>query len=1131
MSGGPGARGRALLNQLLNSRRRLMAAAQGATMHARGPPGAAAGVGARPASRSLPPPLSPLFPCGGSGSSGGGVVAAASAVAAAAVGRAAPGGAASAAAPRQLPPSPSPLLLSRHHRRHHHPFGRSPLLCAASGVSRSTSPASQPSAPAPADHPADAANTRPISTSPSPQVAAPSNGSRSSAAAANSPVSDPYGAAQIQVLEGLDPVRKRPGMYIGSTGSRGLHQLLWEVLDNSVDEAQAGHAARIDVELDLGSGWCAVTDDGRGIPTEVHPATGVSALQTVLTVLHAGGKFGGTDNGSAMAAGAGGAGAGAGGKGAAAAPAQNSSGYRYSGGLHGVGLSVVNALSEALEVSVWRPTSSGNGSNGRRSASPSPGGRGTGRRSPTTSASLGVAQAYCRGVPLAPLGAPEGAREQLAALWGGAASDAAVGGIGGSGNSAPLPPPPMPDAWLDPARRPPPAKGRGTRVRFLPDPSIFGSAPPSSSSSSGRRCPPAVDPSLVAARLRELAFLHPGVALSLRVTRHGAPAELSEDAASGAEVVFADDDGAGGGGGSRAGTPAGRRRRSSGSGGAAAAKEAEASAGAPAADGETGAAAAAVAASSPVPTGPKLYLFRYEGGLRQYVEWLNRDRMPLHDAVAFSSSPLGNGGGGTGGGSGGGSEASSVQVSGALQWVGDGFSDTVLGFCNAIKTHDGGSHMDGLRAALTRTVNALARKQKLLKEGDANLSGDHLREGLTAVVSVAVREPEFEGQTKTRLGNPEARRAVEAAVADGVAAWFEARPQALASVVGKALTAARAADAAKRARELVRRKSALTRSTLPGKLADCTTSDRELSEIFVVEGDSAGGSAKQARDRRFQAVLPLRGKILNVERRDDAALYRNTEIASLIVALGLGTRGGGGATSGDEGGGSPGPRRRGGGGGGGGSRAPSALATADEDGDAAGRAAAAAATSVLSKLRYGKVVLLTDADVDGAHIRTLLLTFLFRYRREMFEDGRVYVAVPPLYRVEGPGLGGGGAGGGGGGGASSASSRRGGSASSGPRWAYDDQGLADILAEAKARGANPSSLNVTRFKGLGEMMPEQLWATTLDPARRLLRRLTLRDAAEASHTFAVLMGDRVAPRRALIEREGGRLFSREDLDV
>lgn len=904
-------------------------------------------------------------------------------------------------------------------------------------------------------------------------------------------------------------------MYIGSTNSRGLHQLLWEVLDNSVDEAQAGHATRVDVEVDVGTGWCSVTDDGRGIPTEVHPATGVSALQTVLTVLHAGGKFGGSDNGSANAGGGGG-GKGKGGSSnsnGAASTTNNSSGYRYSGGLHGVGLSVVNALSEALEVTVWRPPagSSSTSSNGRRSASPSSGGRG--KRA--SAGADGVAQAYCRGAPLGTLGAPDDARQRLAELWGG----------GEAADSPPHQlPPPMPDAWLDPSRRPAPARGRGTRVRFLPDPTIFGAAPSSSAARNGsaaatRRCPPSVDPTLVASRLRELAFLHPGVAFSLRLTRDGVPHELGDEAASGAQVVALEADAEGG---SRPASRAGSRRRSSGSSSAASLPSASPTP--PPADGDASSSA------------PKLYLFRYEGGLREYVEWLNRDRMALHDAVPFESAPAGGGGGGggtsgaNGAASSSSSAASQVKVTGALQWVGDGFSDTVLGFCNAIKTHDGGTHMDGLRAALTRTINVLARKQKLLKEGDPNLSGDHLREGLTAVVSVAVREPEFEGQTKTRLGNPEARRAVELAVADGVAAWFEARPQALASVVGKALTAARAADAAKRARELVRRKSALTRSTLPGKLADCTTSDREQSEIFVVEGDSAGGSAKQARDRRFQAVLPLRGKILNVERRDDAALYRNTEIASLIVALGLGTRGGsggGGATSGDEGGVSGGRRSRGG------SRPASALATAADD-DEAG--AAAATKALLKQLRYGKVVLLTDADVDGAHIRTLLLTFLFRYRREMFEDGRVYVAVPPLYRVEGPGLGGGGGGARGAlpSSSSSSSSRGRGSSSSssaGTRWAYDDQGLQDILREASERGANTNALNITRFKGLGEMMPEQLWATTLDPSRRLLRRLTLRDAAEASHTFAVLMGDRVAPRRALIEREGGRLFSREDLDV
>jgi DNA gyrase/topoisomerase IV subunit B len=1067
--------------------------------------------------------------------------------------------AAAAGRPLAAPTHPHPqqrrLLTSR---RTSHLLGQAPLLCATRRRRplSSTSPFSPLAAAASAPGGAGAADTAAAAAA---AAAAPSAATtRPLSTSSPAPNDADYGAAQIQVLEGLDPVRKRPGMYIGSTGSRGLHQLLWEVLDNSVDEAQAGHATRVDVEVDVGSGWCAVTDDGRGIPTELHPSTGVSALQTVLTVLHAGGKFGGTDNGSANNAGSGGVagggkGGGGGGDGASAAAATtNSSGYRYSGGLHGVGLSVVNALSEALEVTVWRPAAGGGGgpgssssssSNGRRSASPSSGG---GNKRGKQAGGEGVAQAYCRGAPLGTLGAPDAARGHLAEMWGGGAgAGAAAGGAASSSAAAataPRPrPPSMPDAWLDPSRRPPPTRGRGTRVRFLPDPTIFGVAPtsqapaPAAAAGGGGgapRCPPSVDPTLVASRLRELAFLHPGVAFSLRLTRHGVPHVLGEEAASGAQVLVLTEAADEGGGGSRPGTPAAGRPRKRSSSSAAAASGASPSPPSPTPS------SSSEATNDTSNNAPKLYLFRYEGGLREYVEWLNRDRIALHDAVPFESAPL-SAAAGTGGAppSASAAAASHVKVTGALQWVGDGFSDTVLGFCNAIKTHDGGTHMDGLRAALTRTVNALARKQKLLKEGDPNLSGDHLREGLTAVVSVAVREPEFEGQTKTRLGNPEARRAVELAVSDGVAAWFEARPQALAAVVGKALTAARAADAAKRARELVRRKSALTRSTLPGKLADCTTSDREQSEIFVVEGDSAGGSAKQARDRRFQAVLPLRGKILNVERRDDAALYRNTEIASLIVALGLGTRGGsgGGATSGDEGGSSISGRRSRGG-----SRPASALATAtaDEDGgEAAALATATATKALLKQLRYGKVVLLTDADVDGAHIRTLLLTFLFRYRREMFEDGRVYVAVPPLYRVEGPGLGGGGGGGGGGRAASpssSSSSSRGrgsSSSSSGTRWAYDDQGLADILAEASKRGTNTSSLAITRFKGLGEMMPEQLWATTLDPSRRLLRRLTLRDAAEASHTFAVLMGDRVAPRRALIEREGGRLFSREDLDV
>lgn len=645
-------------------------------------------------------------------------------------------------------------------------------------------------------------------------------------------------------------MRKRPGMYIGSTGQRGLHHLVWEILDNSVDEVQAGEATTIGVTIDTATGWVTVADDGRGIPVDTHPATGKSALETVLTVLHAGGKFGG-----------------------------DASGYTVSGGLHGVGVSVVNALSEALRVTVWRDGAE-------------------------------HSQSFARGVALGPLA------------------------------STPL--------------TPADAGKHGTRVSFKFDPQIF---------SSGVE----FDPDAIRARLRELAFLNAGATIEYRA---GANAESLDP-----EILH------------------------------------------------------------------------YEGGLREYVAWLNRDKQPLHAPIYVKST------------------VNRVVVEVGLQWTADSFTDTCVGFVNSVKTIDGGTHMDGMRAALTRTVNNLARKAKVLKDGDPNLPGDHVREGLGAVVSVRVPDPEFEGQTKTRLGNPEVRKIVDGVVAAEVGAALELDAATFDAVLAKALQAFRAAEAAKKARELVRRKSVLVKSTLPGKLADCTSSDRGASEIFIVEGDSAGGSAKQARDRRFQAILPLRGKILNVERKDDASLYKNNEIADLIVALGLGVKGGGGATSSSDG---------------------------------------APLPDSLAALRYGKVILLTDADVDGAHIRTLLLTFLFRYSRDLFERGHVFVGVPPLYKIEAAGRG---------------------ASSTPPVYVYDDDQLAVAL-----QGRAPGSFTMQRFKGLGEMMPEQLWSTTLDPSTRTLRRLTLQDAAEASHLFALLMGDRVAPRRALIEAHGARL-SLDELDI
>lgn len=662
---------------------------------------------------------------------------------------------------------------------------------------------------------------------------------------------DAYDATQIQVLQGLDPVRKRPGMYIGSTGQRGLHHLIYEILDNAIDEVQAGHADTVWVEMDMETNWITIRDNGRGIPTDIHPVTGKSALETVLTVLHAGGKFGG-----------------------------DASGYAVSGGLHGVGVSVVNALSKRLHVTVWRE--------GKR-----------------------YDQSFAKGETKSSLETQEAEGADL----------------------------------------------KGTRVRFLYDDTIFSSTA-------------TFDPDTIRSRLRELAFLNPNATIQFRAKNHARKKSsvTSKDAAA-KKVVEPESD----------------------------VEESGESVG----DWET---------------------FHFSGGLAEYVQHINRDRISVHEPIYFTR------------------KDGDVQVDVALQWCSDAFSDTLIGFVNSIKTIDGGTHMDGFKSALTRTVNTLGRKTKALKENDPNLSGDHIREGLGAVVSVKVAAPEFEGQTKTRLGNPEVRKIVDNAVSSSVTEALETEPKILNAVLSKALQAFKAAEAAKKARDLVRRKSALSKTTLPGKLADCSSTLREECEIFLVEGDSAGGSAKQARDRRFQAILPLRGKILNAERNDDAKLYKNNEISSLIVGLGLGLKG--------------------------------------ED---------------LASLRYGKIIILTDADVDGAHIRTLLLTFLFRYQRQLFEDGHIYVGMPPLYRLE---LGTG--------------------AKKITKYCNSEEELANATESLE-----PNTYTIQRFKGLGEMMPEQLWNTTMDPETRLLKKLTVEDAAEASHMLTLLMGDKVGPRRELIEKSGG----------
>lgn len=641
-----------------------------------------------------------------------------------------------------------------------------------------------------------------------------------------------YGADQIQVLEGLEPVRKRPGMYIGSTGPRGLHHLVYEVVDNSVDEALAGFCSNIRISLNA-DGSVFVSDDGRGIPTDIHPRTGRSALETVMTVLHAGGKFGG-------------------------------GGYKVSGGLHGVGISVVNALSEWVEVVVCREEKTHR-------------------------------QRFERGVPI---------------------GDLEISPI--SDNRT------------------------GTSVTFKPDEQIF---------TSGVE----FDYATLSGRFRELAYLNAGVEITFVDQR--------------LELLKSDQ--------------------------------------------------------------PRVETYHYAGGIREYIAYMNVDKQPIHDEIIFVQG-----------------ERNNVQVEVALQWCIDAYTDNLLGFANNIRTIDGGTHLEGLKAVLTRTMNTIARKRNKLKEGDSNLAGENVREGLTGVISVKVPDPEFEGQTKTKLGNTEVRGIVDSIVGETLTEYLEFRPSVADAVLEKAIQAFNAAEAARRARELVRRKSVLESSTLPGKLADCSSRDPAESEIYIVEGDSAGGSAKQGRDRRFQAILPLRGKILNIEKTDDAKIYKNTEIQALITALGLGIKG--------------------------------------EEFDA-------------SQLRYHRIIIMTDADVDGAHIRTLLLTFFYRYQRLMVDQGYVYIACPPLYKLE-----------------------RG----RNHYYCYSDRERDQIIASFPEN----AKVEIQRFKGLGEMMPTQLWDTTMNPETRTLKRVEIEDAAEADRIFTVLMGDRVAPRREFIETYGPKL-NLVDLDI
>ena len=625
-----------------------------------------------------------------------------------------------------------------------------------------------------------------------------------------------YTSRQIQVLKGLEAVRKRPGMYIGSTAARGLHHLVYEVVDNSIDEAMAGFCTRIDVTI-LPDGTVTVDDDGRGIPVDPHPTEEVSGVEVAMTTLHAGGKF-------------------------------NKASYKVSGGLHGVGVSVVNALSDKLDVDVRRD-----------------GGR--------------WHQSFARGE-----------REKE---------------LERTGDSA----------------------GRGTRVTFSPDPEIFTNRNFSFET--------------LSARLRELAFLNRGLSIRIRDER------------------------------------AGREREES---------------------------------------------FRYEGGIEEFVEYLRGSRAPIHEKVFYFRG-----------------EKPEAEIELAFQYD-TGFAENTHSFVNNISTHEGGTHLTGLKAALTRTINDYAKKNNLLKKADESLSGDDVREGLTCILSVRVMEPQFEGQTKTKLGNSEVRGAVETMVNEHLATWLEENPKAARSIIEKSLQAARAREAARNARELARKKNALEGGVLPGKLADCSLNDPTMTEIFIVEGDSAGGSAKQGRDRSFQAILPIKGKILNVERARIDKILSNREIRAMITAIGAGIR---------------------------------------EDLD-------------LDRARYHKIIIMTDADVDGAHIRTLLLTFFFRQMRELIERGYIYIAQPPLYRVA-----------------------RGKEA----HYAYSEDQREDLVERlSNGKPGDSKRLNIQRYKGLGEMNPDQLWDTTMDPAARTILQVTMDSAAEAELIFSRLMGGDVEPRRRFIEK-------------
>jgi DNA gyrase subunit B len=636
-----------------------------------------------------------------------------------------------------------------------------------------------------------------------------------------------YNADSIQVLEGLEAVRKRPSMYIGSTSSTGLHHLVYEVVDNSVDEAQGGHCDSISVIIDE-DGSVEVTDNGRGIPIELHTELNVPALEVVMTKLHAGGKF---DNKS----------------------------YRVSGGLHGVGVSVVNALSEWLEVTVWK------------------GGR-------------EYRQSYSRGIPAEPLR------------------------VSGSTDRS------------------------GTRISFLPDSKIFETTDFSFD--------------ILSKRLREMAFLNKGLSITIDDRR-----PETED---------------------------------------------------------------------------KSHSFCYSGGISSFVSYLNETRHPLHDEPLYFTRAVDTDSGG------------SVILEVALQYN-TGYQEEIFSFANNINTVDGGTHLTGFKTALTRCLNEYAASANLFRKSGESFSGSDVREGLTAVVSVKLSDPQFEGQTKTRLGNREVQGVVSSAVYDGLAQFLEENPGTARKIIKKCYETKAARQAARQARELTRRKSALESAALPGKLSDCAVSDPDQAELFLVEGDSAGGSAKQGRNRHFQAILPLRGKIINVEKYPLNRILKNREVRTIITAVGTGI--------------------------------------GEDEFDLAG-------------LRYGKIIIMTDADVDGAHIRTLLLTFFYRYMPVLIERGHIFIAQPPLYKIK--------------------VGRR-------EHYVYDEAARRRIV-----KSAGGSSVSIQRYKGLGEMNPDQLWETTMDPETRRLSRVNLDDAVEASMIFSVLMGDEVEPRRRFITEHAAEVTN---LDV